>query len=381
MTGCIVGSIPAMTQKQMPTFAPSSELADEAKSRRESPLARIDVFIPCYNYGRFLYQCVNSVLGQVGVEVRVLVIDDASSDNTAEVAEDLAREDSRVAVIRHGTNKGHIRTYNEGIEWASADYMLLLSADDYLLPGALARATNLMDAHPEVGFTFGNVIELSDNGNETPTKSIIEPTNDSDKRILEGHELIELTGAEGNQVTTCSAVVRTELQKHLGGYREELPHAGDVEMWLRFAAHASVGFIFAYQGVYRRHSASMSTAYYFASDGRLIYRKNGRLGNLQQLKSAFNCFREHCDVLPQCEHLCRRLFRQLSESAVRHASAAFNDGEMEESRQLSDFALRVCPDIKSSSVWVKLTCKRWMGRRTWCAVRPAVAGVRAMKRN
>src|SRR5437763_7992755 len=117
--------------------------------RREAKLGRIDVFIPCYNYGRFLPQCVNSVLSQVGVEVRVLVIDDASPDNTAEVAAALASEDPRVTVIRHTTNKGHINTYNEGIDWASADYMLLLSADDYLLPGALARATNLMDAHPE----------------------------------------------------------------------------------------------------------------------------------------------------------------------------------------------------------------------------------------
>jgi glycosyltransferase involved in cell wall biosynthesis len=322
------------------------------------------------------------VLGQVGVDVRVLVIDDASPDNTADVAAALACEDSRVTVISHSTNKGHINTYNEGIEWASSDYMLLLSADDYLLPGALARATNLMVAYPEVGFTFGNVIELSDNGNKTPTKSVIEATNDPDKRILEGRELIELTGAEGNQVTTCSAVVRTELQKHVGGYREELPHAGDAEMWLRFAAHASVGFIFAYQGVYRRHSANMSTAYYVVSDGRLIYRKNGRLADLQQRKLAFDCFFEYCsNVMPQCEDLCGRLYRQLSESIVRHASAAFNDGETEESRQLSDFAVAVCPEIRSSSAWVKLTCKRWMGRRTWRSVRPAAAAIRAIQRN
>src|SRR6516164_9433107 len=106
----------------------------------EGTVGRIDVFIPCYNYGGFLYQSVNSVLSQVGVDVRALVIDDASPDNTAEVASALAREDSRVTVIRHSTNKGHINTYNEGIEWASADYMLLLPADDYLLPGALRRA-------------------------------------------------------------------------------------------------------------------------------------------------------------------------------------------------------------------------------------------------
>jgi glycosyltransferase involved in cell wall biosynthesis len=354
-------------------------------------LGRIDVIIPCYNYGRFLRQCVNSVLGQRGVDVRVLVIDDASPDNTAEVAAALVREDPRIDIIRHSTNKGHIKTYNEGIEWVSADYMLLLSADDYLLPGALRRAAELMDAHSEVGFTFGNVIELSDNGNEMPLESIIKPTNDLDKRILEGRELIELTSAEGNQVVTCSAVVRTGLQKHLGGYREELPHAGDMEMWLRFAAHASVGYIFAYQGVYRRHNSSMSAAYYLRSEGRHtykknrpldMYKKNGRLFHLQQKKLAFDVFSEHCkDVMPQSEDLCRRLYQGLSTSAVSDASAAFNDGEMEESRQLSDFALAVCPEIKRSSAWVKLNCKRWMGGRTWRAVRPVAAAIRAMQRS
>jgi GT2 family glycosyltransferase len=365
----------------MPDFAPFSELGNESKNPREGTLARIDVVIPCYNYGRFLCQSVNSVLGQAGVEVRVLVIDDASLDNTAEVAAALAREDPRVTLMRHGTNKGHINTYNKGIEWASADYMLLLSADDYLLPGALARAVNLMDAHPEVGFTFGNVIELSDNGSETPFESIIKPTNDPDKRILEGRELIELSGAD-DLVTTCSAVVRTELQKHLGGYRHELPHSGDMEMWLRFAAHASVGFIFTYQGVYRRHSASMSTRYYVISDGRQIFTKTGWLGDLQQRKSALDCFLERCrDVLPRYEQLCRKLYRRLSEMAMMHAHTAFNEGRMQESRELSDFALVVCPEIKWSSPWVKLICKHCMGRRTWRAVSPAVASIRAMQRN
>jgi hypothetical protein len=339
---------------------------------RGERLSRVDVFIPCYNYGRFLSQCVNSVLDQAGVDVRILIIDDASPDNTAEVAAALARENPRVTVIRHSTNKGHINTYNEGIKWASADYMLLLSADDYLSPGALRRATDLMDAHPEVGFTFGNAIELSDSGKETPTKSIFKAT-----RILEGREFIALSGAE-NLVTTCSAVVRTELQKHLGGYRNELPHTGDMEMWLSFAAHASVGFISACQGVYRCHSANMSTRYYFISGGRVIYTKNGRLADLQQRKSALDCFFERCnDVMPRYEYLCCRLYRRLSQLAVGRASAAFNEGDMEESRQLSQFALAVCPEIKSSLAWAKLTCKRWMGARTWRALRPAADAIRA----
>jgi glycosyltransferase involved in cell wall biosynthesis len=105
-----------------------------------------DVIVPCYRYGHFLRECVESVLSQAVENVRILIIDDASPDNTAEVAADLVREDSRVPFVRHTINKGHIATYNEWIEWASADYMLLLSADDYLLPGALSRAANLLDA-------------------------------------------------------------------------------------------------------------------------------------------------------------------------------------------------------------------------------------------
>jgi hypothetical protein len=341
-------------------------------------VSSVDVFVPCYRYGHFLRECVESVLSQSDVSVRVLIIDDASPDNTADVAAALASEDPRVSFIRHIENKGHIATYNEGIEWASADYMLLLSADDYLLPGALKRAADLMDAHPEIGFTFGNVIELADNGSETPFESIIKPTNDPDKRILEGREFIELSGAD-DLVTTCSAVVRTQFQKRLGGYRHELPHSGDMEMWLRFAAHASVGFIFALQGVYRRHSAAMSTGYYFILDGRQIFTKNGYLGDLQQRKSALDCFLERCrDVLPRYEQLCRRLYRRLSEMAMMHAHTAFNEGRMEESKELSDFAVAVCPEIKSSSAWVKLTCKHWMGARTWRVVRPAAAAIRVM---
>jgi glycosyltransferase involved in cell wall biosynthesis len=340
-------------------------------------VSSVDVIVPCYRYGHFLRECVESVLSQSGVSVRVLIIDDASPDNTAEVAADLVREDPRVTFIRHSENKGHIATYNEGIDWASADYMLLLSADDYLLPGAVSRAADLMDAHPEVGLTFGNVVELRDGGTKTPVRSVVEPADKSVRRILGGLEFIELNGPNC-LVSTCTAVVRTALQKRLGGYRPQLPHAGDMEMWLRFAAYTSVGFVSAYQGIYRRHSANMSAAcYYYTADGRFVYTANGRLADLQQRRAVFDCFFESCSgALPNPERLRRKLFRSLGVMAVGRASAAFNEGEMEASRQLAEFALGVCPRIKTSLDWMKLTCKRRMGARAWRALRPAVAGIR-----
>jgi GT2 family glycosyltransferase len=337
-------------------------------------MSTVDVIVPCYGYGHFLQKCVESVLNQSIESVRVLIIDDASPDDTPKVAANLVRNDSRVTFVRHPENKGHIATYNEGIEWASADYMLILSADDFLLSGALSRAVDLMDAHPEVGFTFGNVIELSDSGTETPVRTV-ETTDKSDRRILKGLEFIELSAAD-DLVATCTAVVRTKVQKRVGGYRKELPHAGDMEMWLRFAAHGSVGFLSAYQGVYRRHTTNMSTAYYYyTANGRFVHK--ARLAEIQQRKAAFDCFFETCsDALPNSERLRQKLFWSLGAMAVGRASAAFNEGQMEVSKQLAEFALGVCPQIKRSLGWIKLSCKCRMGPRVWRALQPAVARIR-----
>ena len=121
------------------TLAPSTD------RRRPS----VSVVIPCYQYGHFLPDCVRSVLDQEGVDVRVLIIDDASPDDSAEVALRLAADDQRVEARVHEVNQGHIATYNEGLlGWADGDYSVLISADDLMTPGSLARATAVMEADP-----------------------------------------------------------------------------------------------------------------------------------------------------------------------------------------------------------------------------------------
>lgn len=129
-------------------------------------MSQVDVIVPCYGYGHFLEECVDSVLAQEGVVVRVLILDDASPDRTAEVAAGLAAGDGRVAFRRHAANRGHIATYNEGLAWASSEYTLLLDADDVLTPGALLRAARLMDDHPEVGMCYGRARITRDPGKE-----------------------------------------------------------------------------------------------------------------------------------------------------------------------------------------------------------------------
>ena len=133
-------------------------------------MSSVSVVIPCYRYGHYLAECVASVLDhQPGVDVRVLIIDDASPDDSAEQARALAAADPRIEVRVHAQNMGHIATYNEGLlEWADGDYSVLLSADDRLTPGALTRAAGLLDARPEVGFCYGHPVHFQHPGPPPP---------------------------------------------------------------------------------------------------------------------------------------------------------------------------------------------------------------------
>src|SRR6202008_415460 len=78
-----------------------------------------------------------------------------------EAARRIAAEDSRVQGVVHAQNRGHIATSNEGIGWGDQPYMLLLSADDMVAPGALTRAVTLMETHPKVAFVHGAGVRFS----------------------------------------------------------------------------------------------------------------------------------------------------------------------------------------------------------------------------
>ena len=129
----------------------------------------VSVIIPSYNYAHFLPDCVGSVLSQKNVDVEVLILDDCSTDETPDVAARLAT-DPRVSFRRHEQNMGHLATYNEGLEWATRDYTSLLSADDLLVPGALRRAAELMDAKAEVGMVYGHSVYFQTNDDLPPAR-------------------------------------------------------------------------------------------------------------------------------------------------------------------------------------------------------------------
>jgi glycosyltransferase involved in cell wall biosynthesis len=313
----------------------------------------IDVIVPCYNYGRYLRSCVDSVLGQHGCEIRILIIDDASTDDSLAIARSIAAADARVRVLAHERNRGHIATYNEGIEWLSADYMLLLSSDDMLAPGAFARALTLMEADRSIGFVYGTSVRFAVEADIAAASDRIGRACQAAASVDDGIVLIRrLCSDPVNRIETATAVVRTSLQKRVGGYRPEIPHSGDMEMWLRLAAQGKVGFVPAVQAFTRIHANNM----------HFSYKANRDLEDFRQRRLVFRTFfAEAGRDLDERRALEANAYLSLAEEMLWAAARAFDEDDRGVAVQLANEARSICPDIIGSALWWKVLTRRAVG--------------------
>lgn len=332
-------------------------------------MTTVSVVIPCYNYGHFLEEAVTSVLDeQEGVDLRVLIIDDASPDGSADVARKIAARDPRVEVTVHAANKGHIDTYNEGlIGWADGDYTLLMSADDRLTPGALRRARDLLDANPEVGFVYGQPLWFA-NGAPLPTAR----TRVRGWSVWPGQVWLERRFRQHihNLISTQTVVVRTSLQKRVGGYDARLPHAGDMEMWMRLAANADVGFLRGVdQAYYRIHGQNMYMSY-------------NPLTDLRQRRLAYEAVLDrYGESLPGAGQLSELVHRKLGREALWMAARAYDRGRTQRISvdELVAFAFDCWPEANKLPVYWTLQLRKRVGPRMMPYLQPLILSAIAYK--
>lgn len=225
-------------------------------------LPHVEVVVPCYNYGHYLPAAVEAIVRQPHVTTQVTILDDKSTDDSAEVAERLAAQHDNVRLIRNEVNLGAVPTFNKGVSQADSDYVVLISSDDQLAPGALGRATALMEAHPSIGLVYGKTQKFLTDPVRRPTRPAVTWTTwDGDDWIR-----MQLRRAWSN-IASPEAVVRTSVQHEVGPYDEDLPFTHDALMWLKIAAVADVGHVNGVdQAYYRRHPSSMSMQVGLARD-------------------------------------------------------------------------------------------------------------------
>ena len=238
----------------------------------------VTVTIPSYNYARYLRECVESAVHQEGVEVDVVIVENASTDGSRELARRLRDEHPNVRLVEHADNHGIICSLNRCRDEIRGDYVVLLCADDCLTPGSLARSVAFMEAHPNVGMTYGPVIDFTHVSDVKPAQLAAAP---GPAKIYPGAEWIDrVCRARENPIRTPEVLMRVSTLAVAGRLDPACPHTSDLNMWLRMASYADVAFLPGQiLAMYRQHETNHSNAY-----------EGSALSTIEQKWVAFSAF-------------------------------------------------------------------------------------------
>ncbi|MEO1144456.1 MAG: glycosyltransferase family A protein [Cyanobacteria bacterium J06638_22] len=233
----------------------------------KSPL--VSVVIPAYNAENFIEKTLESFLAQTHQNLEILVIDDGSSDRTAEIAQTYSERDSRITLIQQ-PNGGVAAARNSGIQQAKGEFIAPVDADDVWHPEAVALMVQRFDtASEETGVVYGWSLDINESG-----------------KVIGGFHAATIEGLVLKTLlchnflgNASSTLIRRSCFDHVGGYDEQLKAQNaqgceDWDLYLRLAEHYTFAVVPKFLVGYRKLSAGMSAdSYKMARSQRLMLDK------------------------------------------------------------------------------------------------------------
>ncbi len=204
----------------------------------------VSVVIPCYNYGRYLPEAVESVESQTFQDFEIIIINDGSTDDSQKVAEGLVakyNQDGMLLITQK--NKGLAAARNIGIERARGEYILPLDADDKLHPEVLEKMVKVLEENPKIGLVY----------------SWVQCFGDSDE-LIKSREYNFNILKRPTSFINCSSLFRKKAWEVTGGYNPKMKWGWeDLEFWINCGKHRFYGKLIPQPLVYwRRHEKAMT---------------------------------------------------------------------------------------------------------------------------
>ncbi len=213
----------------------------------------VSFVIPCYKLAHLLSECINSILSQTYHDFEVLIMDDCSPDNTADVANSFT--DHRIKYIRNDQNLGHLANYNKGIMLSRGKYVWLISADDRLrCLNVLERYVRMMDQHPKVGYVCCPGVGIQDGVETTLIDCGYYGPRD---KIFNGRQFIAASLRNGYGLLAPSVMVRKDCYDKISLFPLDMPHQGDWYLWFRWALEYDVAYMCEPMVNYRSHDLNI----------------------------------------------------------------------------------------------------------------------------
>lgn len=207
----------------------------------------VTVVMPAHDASAFVGEAIESVLAQTFTDWELVVVDDGSTDGTAEVV--AAYDDPRLHLhtIEHTGLPAVAR--NRGLARSESRYVAFLDADDLWRPQKLARQLAVVDSRPEVGLVHTNFEQLR--------AGALEPVPPGPGLTAAGPQFERL--AVGNYIANSSVLLRRDLLARHGSFDEDprLRGTEDFELWLRLAPHTTFAYVDEPLLVYRLHDSNL----------------------------------------------------------------------------------------------------------------------------
>ena len=220
-----------------------------------SPL--VSIITPTYNFQRYIEECILSVVKQTYKNWEMIIVDDASTDNTLKIVNFYLRKDKRIKLIKHRKNWGIRRlkdTYNQALKISRGKYIAILEGDDFWPSYKLEKQINSLENTNAV-LSFGDCILISEEGYGF---DILHHTHNKD--LLENNpvgSILPLFASLDFNFAPVTVVIRKDVLMKIGGFKK-----GKRYLFVDFPTflHLSIFGRFCYErkilGYWRRHSAS-----------------------------------------------------------------------------------------------------------------------------
>lgn len=228
----------------------SSEPAISESMEIQRPFAT--VIVPTFNQEQYLREALDSLIGQTDPDWEAIVVNDGSTDRTAEIAEEYARMDPRVRCI-HKLNGGVASALNTGLKSARGHWIHWLSSDDKFEPTKLEINRRWIERHPEGKFFFSYFTLLSDATGKSEKRELWGPLPDPEYQVL--------TLFYRNYVSGISICVNRKVWERVGFFDESLYYAQDYDQWLRLLSENQGIFIPEWTVISRNHAAQGSETF------------------------------------------------------------------------------------------------------------------------
>ena len=201
-------------------------------------MPKISVVMPAYNHASFVGQAVESVLKQSLDDLELLVYDDASTDETANVVRSI--KDKRVFLTEHTSNQGASSAVNAALRRTKGDYIAILNSDDYFLPGKLECQAQFLDNNPSFGAVFGWQVFVDEQGEALPDEK--NPFRNRLKRHGNHprewwlHHFFTV----GNALCQPTVMIRKTCYEDVGVYDPRLAQLADYDLWIRLCTRHDI---------------------------------------------------------------------------------------------------------------------------------------------